>query len=258
MRICTSEGGHTLPSVASESFRRTIRGYDPGQVKAALAARDARVARLEREAKELAGRVREQEERLERALGEGGDGGFADASPGAIGALGRRVEEIHAQARRQATRIRMKALQDAVQVSERVIELTRLRDELGIRVQELAGVAGPKAVEGERAPVGTEAAGAGAHDRVYSGEVEIEVGPLPDFAALTAFEDAASAIDGVSQITIRRFSGGRANVAVELERPTDLARELQARAPYPLIARQLAPGLLVLDVAAPSRQRRAA
>jgi hypothetical protein len=244
--------------VASERFRRTIRGYDPGQVKAALAARDARVARLQREAKELAERVRDQEERLERALEQGGEGGFGEASPGAIGALGRRLEEIHAQARRQATRIRMKALQDAVQMSDRVIELTRLREELGTRVQELAGTAGSRTDNGERAPVGTEAATASANNGVYSGEVEIEVGPLADFAALTAFEDAATAIDGVSQITIRRFSGGRATVALELERPIELVRELQARAPYPLIARQAAPGRLALDVAAPERQRRAA
>jgi hypothetical protein len=243
--------------VASERFRRTIRGYDPGQVKAALAARDARVARLEREAQELAERVREQEERLDSALGEGGDGGFGEASPGAIGALGRRLEEIHAQARRQATRIRMKALQDAVQMSDRVIELTRLRDELGTRVQELAGMTGLRTGE-ERSPVGTEPAAASGRDGVYSGEVEMEVGPLADFAALTGFEDAATAIDGVTQITIRRFSGGRATVAIELERPVELVRELQARAPYPLIARTAAPGRLVLDVAAPDRQRRAA
>jgi hypothetical protein len=256
VRRDTSEGGHTLPSVASERFRRTIRGYDPGQVKAALAARDARVARLEREAKELAERVRDHEERLGRAIGDGGDGGFGEASPGAIGALGRRLEEIHAQARRQATRIRMKALQDAVQMSDRVLELTRLRDELGTRVQELAGVAGLKAGE-RRGPARGEGS-AGPRGSVYSGEVEIEVGPLPDFAALTGFEDAAAAIEGVSQIAIRRFSGGRATVALELERPVELVRELQARAPYPLIARDTAPGRLVLDVAAPARHRRAA
>jgi hypothetical protein len=255
VRRDTSEGGHTLLFVASERFRRTIRGYDPGQVKAALAARDARVARLEREAKEQAERLRDQEERLGRAIGEGGDGGFGEASPGAIGALGRRLEEIHAQARRQATRIRMKALQDAVQMSDRVIELTRLRDELGTRVQELAGVAGLKAGE-KRAPGRGEAAAP--RGSVYSGEVEIEVGPLADFAALTGFEDAATAIEGVSQIAIRRFSGGRATVALELARPVELVRELQARAPYPLIARDTAPGRLVLDVAAPVSHRRAA
>ena len=244
--------------MASERFRRTIRGYDPGQVKAILAARDARVARLEREAKELAKRVREQEERLERAPGEGREGGFDETSPGVIGALGGRLEEIHAQARRQATRIRMKALQDAVQMSDRVTELTRLRDELGMRVQELAGTAGLKTGDGERAPVGTEAAGASARNGVYAGEVEIDVGPLADFAALTGFEDAATAIEGVAQITIRRFSGGRATVLLALKRPIELLRELQARAPYPLIARSAAPGRLVLDVAASEQARREA
>ena len=50
----------------------------------------------------------------------------------------------------------MTALDDAVQISERVTELTKLRDELGARVAELAGMAGIKLGGEERPPVGTE------------------------------------------------------------------------------------------------------
>ena len=71
--------------MAGERFRRALRGYDPDQVKAVLAARDARVAQLEREAKKLAEQAAEQERRLEQALGEGGQGGFGEVSPGRSG-----------------------------------------------------------------------------------------------------------------------------------------------------------------------------
>ncbi len=254
----TSAGAHRLLHVASERFRRALRGYDPGQVKAALAARDARVARLEREAKLLEARLEEQEQRLGESLGEGGQGGFGTASPGAIGVLSRRLEEIHAQARRQATRIRMKALQDAVQVSDRVTELTKLRDDLGDRVQELAGMAGLKLGDEERGPIGTEPARGGNENGAYSGEVEVEVGPLADFAALTRFEDAAAGIEGASQITIRRFSDGRATLTMNLTEPVDLLRELEQRAPFDFRVRDTRHDGVVLDVDAAGDQRRAA
>jgi hypothetical protein len=224
-----------------------------------MAARDARVARLEREAKQLEERLKEHERRLGESLGEDGEGGLGAASPGAIGALSRRLEEIHGQARRQATRIRMQALQDAVQMSDRVNELTKLRDELGIRVQELAGMAGLKLGDQERAPVGTEPARGGTANGVYSGEVEVEVGPLADFAALTGFEDAAAAIEGASEITIRRFSSGRATLSMNLAEPVELVRELGERAPFHFQVRDTRHDGVVLDVAPPADdQRRAA
>ena len=82
-----------------------MRGYDPDEVDAAIAARDARLARLEREAQRLAERVVEREKRLQDALRK--------SMPAAVT---KGIEEIYGQARRQATRIRMKALDDAVQV----------------------------------------------------------------------------------------------------------------------------------------------
>ena len=73
------------------------------------------------------------------------------------------MEEIYGQARRQATRIRMKALEDAVQMADRVTELSGLRDELGVRVSELAEVAKERlGIEAEDRPaVGTEPARGG-------------------------------------------------------------------------------------------------
>ena len=121
---------HSLPLVSKERFRRALRGYDPEEVDAAIEARDARLARLEREAQRLAERVVEREKRLQDAL----------KKPMAA-AVSKGIEEIYGQARRQATRIRMKALEDAVQMADRVTELSGLRDELGARVSELADVA---------------------------------------------------------------------------------------------------------------------
>jgi hypothetical protein len=96
----------------------------------------------------------------------------------------------------------------------------------------------------ERSPVGTEPAHAG----VYSGTVEIEVGPLNDFAQLTGFEDAAAGIDGASEIKVKRFSGGRAWVSINLENPIDLLRALEEKAPFDFIARDTRRNGLVLDV----------
>jgi hypothetical protein len=140
----------------------------------------------------------------------------------------------------------MKALDDAVQMADRVTELSGLRDELGARVSELAEVAKERlGIEAEeRAPVGTEAAHAG----VYSGRVEIEVGPLNDFAQLTGFEDAAAGIEGASEIKVKRFSGGRAWVSIDLESPIDLLKALEEKAPFDFAVRDTRRNGLVLDV----------
>jgi len=220
--------------VSTERFRRALRGYDPDEVDAAIEARDARLARLEREAQRLAERVVEREKRLQDAL----------KRPMAA-AVGKGIEEIYGQARRQATRIRMKALEDAVQMADRVTELSGLRDELGARVSELADVAKERlGIEDDRPAVGTEPA----HPSTYAGEVEIEVGPLADFAQLTGFEDAAAGIDGASQIKVKRFSGGRAWVSMNLENPIDLLRALEEKAPFDFVVRDTRSNGVVLDV----------
>jgi DivIVA protein len=239
--------------VSKERFRRALRGYDPDEVEAAIEARDARLARLEREAQRLAERVVEREKRLQDALARLGEG-----SPRAIGVLGRRIEDVYAQARRQATRIRMNALEDAVQISDRVSELSRIRDELGARVVELAGLAGIRVSAGDQPPVtGTKPARAAA-DGLYAGPVEVEVGPLSDFAQLSGFEDAAAGIGGASEIKVRRFAAGRATVSMNLDSPVELLRELEERAPFEFKVRDMRRDGIVLDVDDDTESRRAA
>jgi hypothetical protein len=215
--------------VSKERFRRALRGYDPDEVDAAIQARDARLARLEREAQRLAERVVEREKRLQDAL----------RKP-MTAAVGKGIEEIYGQARRQATRIRMKALEDAVHMADRVTELSRLRDELGTRVSELAEVA--------RARLGMEEAIKAPPDGRYAGEVEVEVGPLKDFAQLTMFEDAAAGVQGASEIRVKRFSDRRATFSMNLENPVELLRELEERAPFDFVVRDTRRDGLVLDV----------
>ncbi|MGE5857960.1 MAG: DivIVA domain-containing protein [Solirubrobacterales bacterium] len=230
--------------MSNERFRRALRGYDPEEVDEAIEARDARLARLEREAQRLAERVVEREKRLQDAL----------KRPMAA-AVSKGIEEIYGQARRQATRIRMKALEDAVQMADRVTELSKLRDELGTRVAELAEVARIRlGIEEDRASAGMEPA-QGAAEGVYAGQVEVEVGPLNHFAQLTGFEDAASRIEGASEIKVKRFSGGRATVSMNLQGPVDLLRELEERAPFDFVVRDTRRGGLVLDVDEDGREQ---
>jgi DivIVA domain-containing protein len=231
--------------VSKERFRRTVRGYDPEEVDAAIEARDARLARLEREAQRLAERVVERERKLQGALKRLGEG--AGAGRG-MATLSKGLEEIYGQARRQATRIRMKALEDAVQMADRVTELTKLRDDLSARVHELADVARMRlGANGERSAVGTEPARTTA-DGVYAGKVEVEVGPFSDFAQLTGFEDAAAGIEGASEIRLSRFAEKRATVSMNLDGPVELLRELEERAPFEFKVRDTRGNGLVLDV----------
>jgi DivIVA protein len=244
----------SVPLVSKESFRRAMRGYDPDEVDSAIATRDARLVRLEREAQRLAERVVEKERRLQDALRRP-MAAAADTNRVALSRALSSIEEIYGQARRQATRIRMKALDDAVQMADRVTELTKLRDELGARVSELAEVARARlGIEEDRPPIGTGPA-RGSADRLYAGEVEVEVGPLNDFAQLTGFEDAAARIDGASEIRVTRFSGGRATVSMNLEGPVELLRELEERAPFDFVVRDTRRDGVVLDVDEDGREQ---
>jgi hypothetical protein len=238
--------------VPRERFRRALRGYDPEEVDAAISARDARLARLEREAQRLAERVVERERKLQEAL-KNPVAVAADTNRVALSRALASVEEIYGQARRQATRMRMKALEDAVLMADRVSELTGLRDELGARIAELAEVARARlGIEAEQPAL--EAPGKG----MYAGRVEVEIGPLSDFAQLTGFEDAAAGIRGASEIHIRRFSRGRATVSMNLADPVELLRELEERAPFDFVVRDLRSNGLILDVDEDGRQDRAA
>lgn len=245
------------------SFKRALLGYRRDEVDAALAARDARtwalerdaedalerwraasesVAELEREVSSLSGmvierereirglaeRLREADERHERAIAS-------------LERVATRLDEIHAQARGQATRIRMKALHDAVEVSRRAQELTDPAETVPTRAGANPDGAGADATAASTNGAGRDPAS------LFAGDVKLEIGPLDDFSQLVGFEDAVGQL-GASEISIERFTEGRATLSMHLDEPVELLRELEERSPLEFHVRRTADDDLILDV----------
>ncbi len=232
-----SEGTSTVPRMGS--FRRAFLGYRRSQVDAALAARDARAWALERDAAEAEARCQRAAEAVGAAEAELGSLSAMvierereirslhqrlheaneryDRNVASLEAVSARLGEIQAQARGQATRIRMKALREAVEV--------------GRRAQGLSG-------NGHAEP----------DPDLFEGLVKVEIGPLDDFSQLVGFEDAAGQIDATSEISVERFSEGRATLSMRLSEPVELLRELERRSPLEFNVRRTADDNVVLDV----------
>jgi hypothetical protein len=229
----SSDRGPSLPPMGS--FRRAFLGYRRAEVDAAISSRESRIAELEREMYGLSeivvGREREIQV-LRDTLQEAND--RHERSLSALQTVAMRVEEIHAQARGQATRIRMKALQDAVQISRKVQEIS---DRIGIEPAATNG-SDPFAANGEKRS-GPE---------LFEGLIEVEIGPLGDFSQLVGFEDAAEKIGATSEISIRKFSEGRATLSMRLDEPVELLRELEERSPMEFRVRRTDGDRVILDL----------
>ena len=78
--------------------------------------------------------------------------------------------------------------------------------------------------------------------------VTVDIGPFSDFSQLVSFEDAANAIAATNEISIRRFSEGRASIEVSLREPIDLLAELEASSTLSFTVRSSAEDELVLDL----------
>ena len=219
----TSEGTFTVPPMGS--FQRAILGYRRPEVDAAISARDGRIdelrrelegkAEIESELTSLSAMVIEREREirgLNEQLREANE--RHDCSIVSLDAVTARLQEIEAQARGQATRIRMKALREAVEVGRRVQELSDAEADA---------------------------------KELFEGEVKVEIGPLGDYSQLVGIEDAIGQI-GASEISIERFSEGRATLSMQLDEPIDLLRELEEHSPMEFKVRRVADDNLVLDV----------
>src|SRR6187402_2513596 len=212
-------------------FRRSLFGYRRAEVEEAISSRDAQIfglgqqaaaqreaiAEMETETTALDGRLREANECHDRSIA-------------ALDAITARLEELETQARGQATRIRMKALREAVEVSKKVKALTDVDPAFQSEPQTPA--------EPEPAP---------ADDALYAGRVKLEIGPLGDFSQLVGFEDAVGQL-GASEISVERFSEGRATFSMNLDQPVDLLRELEELSNVDFKVRHNAPDNLILDV----------
>ena len=246
-----SEGTSTVPRMGS--FKRALFGYRRSDVEAAIAARDARSWALERDAEEALDRWREAADTAARAEEELSSLSAMvierereirglherlleanerhDRSIASLETVSSKLEEIQAQARGQATRIRMKALREAVEVGRRAQELNE--------AQAGVGAAPPRAEPG---PIEQAA------QNLFEGLVKVEIGPLDDFSQLVGFEDAAGQIDATSEISVERFSEGRATLSMRLNEPVELLRELEERSPLEFRVRRSADDNLILDI----------
>ena len=72
---------------------------------------------------------------------------------------------------------------------------------------------------------------------VFDGLIEVEVGPLSDFDQLASFEDAANGIGAAEEISVKRFTKGRATLEMHLSEPVALLVELEERAPFEFTVR---------------------
>jgi hypothetical protein len=239
-----SEGARSVPHMGS--FKRALLGYRRADVDAAIVNRDARIAELEeqlpriveleREIACLSTMVIERERELRDVREELREANERhDRSIASLESITRRLEEIQAQARGQATRIRMKALREAVEVSRRVQDLAGRGDDPAPRdgVEAIANGNG----HAEREPA-----------ELFEGLIKVEIGPLGDFSQLVGFEDAAERIGATSEISVERFSEGRATLSMRLDEPVALLRELEERSPLEFKVRHTAGDRLILDV----------
>src|ERR1044072_8030085 len=230
-----SEGTSTVPRMGS--FKRTLFGYRREEVDAALSARDAAIEAVERhassaeeEAASLSGMVIEREREirsLSERLREANE--RHERSIVSLHAVSERLEAIQSQARGQATRIRMKALREAVEVSRRTQELAEIHE------------------DSVAASTPASASAEAALGELFEGLIKLEIGPLGDFSQLVGFENAVGRL-GASEISVERFSEGRATVSMQFDEPVELLRELEENAPFDFNIRRTADDNLVLDV----------
>jgi hypothetical protein len=253
------------------AFRRTLFGYRPAAVDEALAQRDLAVAEreaevasqsrelgeahrrideLERVATTLSERVAQRERELRAAREELAlVRGESDDAVRALGAVADELAAVRGQARGQATRIRLSALRDAAEVSDRITELAKRPGEARERLLQAL----TEAIGRLGGDPGTGESTNGHHPEadptdIFQGLVEVEVGPLSDFAQLVGFEDAASGIGAAREIAVKRFAKGRATIEMNLGEPVELLRELEERAPFEFKVRDTREGRVVLDL----------
>lgn len=165
-----------------------------------------------------------------------------------LAALREAIDEVRAQARAYATRVRMQALRQAATIADAggtdgAVPMTEPAEGAIAEHEAAAETAddGPESTFGVRP--------AAPADR-FEGVVQLEIGPLADFSQLVGFEDAAGAIAATGEISVTRFSGGRASLDLRLAEPVDLLRELRERAPFDFTVRSVRDGRLILDLAA--------
>lgn len=262
--------------IATARFKRSLLGYRRDEVDAAfadaeerarlqaaeiqaaaveIADRERRIDELEGVANRLSERVVERENELRQLRAELSRVATAgDAHLATLTALIGELEEVRRSARGQATRIRLGALREAAELSERVAEITRRPAGMRERMLEaltdaIARVGGAgEGSDDESVPARSNGHREVPAAELFNGLVELEIGPLSDFSQLVGFEDAAKSISATSEIQVKRFSEGRATLELSLAEPVALLRELEERCDLDLVIRDMREDRVVLDV----------
>ncbi len=269
----------TQSGVVVAEMRATLTGRDQ-----LIGLRDQRIEQLNGVAHHLSRLVVEREAELRELraqlaeLGNSYDPDDLEAllqardaeAAGALQKLQRDVAEIGAQARGQATRIRMQALRQAVRLAARggadegeadvdVPVEARSGEEASPAAQPRFGLGERPAAEPlpeetgrtrEFAAIVAMNGDAGSSGAVgmFEGLVQMEIGPLEDFSQLVRFEDAIREIEAASEVSVKRFSRGRATLALRLQEPVELLRELERRAPFGITVRGIRDDRLIVDL----------
>ena len=178
----------------------------------------------------------------------------------------RQFEELRVSARGAATRIRLCALREAAELNARLLDATdpragevrdrmldaleRAIDRVAAQWEEEGDVAAHPAPPLSRSASSRVTLAGGQLAAAPRRRVSVDIGPFEDFSQLVRFEDAANAIGATGDISIKRFSGGRARIDVALSEPVDLLRELEENCDLEFKVRSRSDDEIVLDVEA--------
>ena len=181
-----------------------------------------------------------------------------------VAVFARQLEELRIAARGAATRIRLSALREAAGVNARLLDATdpradEARDRMLDALERAIDRVGTQWEDGgdpAAEPLPPLARSAASRVALAGGQVgggprrrvSVDIGPFADFSQLVRFEDAANSIGGTGDISIRRFSGGRARIDVGLSEPVDLLRELEQSCDLEFKVRSRTGDEIVLDV----------
>jgi hypothetical protein len=250
--VALREAGERLAAVEAQVGAERAE-LDARRSEAGWAAR--RIQELERVSARLATMVVDRDKEIRRiraelqAALERDDEGVR-----ALAILADDLEMVRRQARSQATRMRLRALREAAEVAQRLADVERAEGDASERLVESLGEAiervGVEADWEEELAMQAEANGHGEREvgELFDGLVEVEVGPLSDFSQLVGFEDAAGEIGASSEISVKRFTQGRATLAMRFKHPVELLRELEERAPFEFRVRDMRSNRIVLDL----------
>ena len=266
-------------------YRRLRGGYRKEDVEFALAELRLNLHNLDTDLEALRVRARELEEELRstRAELETSRTRELELSQTMAGILRRaneieesaheRAREIVAAAEDAAQRSRAEAVRRVEETSGQFNEIVRLKENLVGSMRRVVGEFDEalsrvqrgeslfaRAVTQEPPPVPPispppfepwpePSAQPPVHEEpLFQSHVELDVGPFPDFAALSAFEGSLAHLPRVDGVHVRRFANDRAVIELTLSEPTALLATMREHLPYELQVQSAGHARLVLDV----------